>query len=141
VVVVHKSAFLSQGNNIGKVYTGHKISASLSYVTVRGVGRWKGQGGAKTPYALWLPLPPRTSTGWPPTCVFVTVNEARIYLAISIGLLFGAHEHSKGALYARSRAMTSAAATKGITYSCGIQGHCCNNVIQFIVTMYSRSVF
>jgi hypothetical protein len=47
-------------------------------------GRWKRRGGSKTPYALSLPLTPRTSAGWPLTCVFVTVNEARRYLATSI---------------------------------------------------------
>jgi hypothetical protein len=36
------------------------------------------------PYALSLPLPPCTSAGWLPTCVFVKVNEAQKYLAISI---------------------------------------------------------
>jgi hypothetical protein len=33
---------------------------------------------------LSLPLPPRTSAGWSPTCVFVAVNEARRYLATNI---------------------------------------------------------
>jgi hypothetical protein len=44
----------------------------------RGKGRWKGQVGSKT-----HPLHPRNAPGWPPTCVFVTVNEARRYLAAS----------------------------------------------------------
>jgi hypothetical protein len=39
--------------------------------------------GSKTPCALSLPLPPHTSAGSPLTCVFVTVNEARRYLATS----------------------------------------------------------
>jgi hypothetical protein len=39
--------------------------------------------GINTRYALSLPLRPRTSAGWPPTCVSVTVNEARRYLATS----------------------------------------------------------
>jgi hypothetical protein len=44
--------------------------------------RARGWGGM-TPYALLLPHPPRSSAGWPPTCVFVTVNEVRRYLATS----------------------------------------------------------
>jgi hypothetical protein len=36
--------------------------------------------------ALSLPFCPRTSTGWPPTCLFVTANDARRYLAASINL-------------------------------------------------------
>jgi hypothetical protein len=54
------------GDN-GPSYTGRKISASLSYVTVRG-GREdeKGTGwGSNTPNALSLPLSPRTSTDGP----------------------------------------------------------------------------
>jgi hypothetical protein len=52
---------------------------------VQGYGKGKGGGGRdKTPYALSLPLSPRISAGRPPTCVFVTVNEARRYLATSI---------------------------------------------------------
>jgi hypothetical protein len=35
-------------------------------------------------YALSLPVPPQTSAGWPPTCSFVTVNQALRYLAGSI---------------------------------------------------------
>jgi hypothetical protein len=60
-----------------------KISPSLSYVTVR--GRWKGQGDQYAICAIaWRSsLLPRTSAGWPQTCVFVTVNEARRYLAAS----------------------------------------------------------
>jgi hypothetical protein len=46
-------------------------------------GRWKWKGG-KTPYALSFPLHSRISAGWPPMCVFVTVNEARRNLATSI---------------------------------------------------------
>lgn len=46
-------------------------------------GRWKGEGGTKTPYALSFPLPPLTSAGWPSTYVFVTVNQALRYLATS----------------------------------------------------------
>lgn len=52
---------------------GREISAILTHATVRGE--------RKTPNAL--SLPPRTSTGWRKTCLFVTANEARIYLAIS----------------------------------------------------------
>jgi hypothetical protein len=52
----------------------------------RGREDGKGKKGSKTPYALPIPLPSRTSTGWPATCVFVTVNEARRYLATSIRL-------------------------------------------------------
>jgi hypothetical protein len=58
-----------------------------SFVTVRGKGkmeRVRGGGGSKTSCALSLPLPPRTSAGWPTTYVFGTVNEARRYLATSI---------------------------------------------------------
>jgi hypothetical protein len=66
------------------VYTGRKISASLSYVTVRGEGKMERSRGSKTSYALSLPLLPRTSAGWPTMCVFVTVSEARRYLATSI---------------------------------------------------------
>jgi hypothetical protein len=40
--------------------------------------------GSKTRHALSLPFPPRTSAGWPTTCVFATVNEARRYLATSV---------------------------------------------------------
>jgi hypothetical protein len=40
----------------------------------------RARGGSKTP------LPPRTSAGWPPTCVYVTVNKARRYLATIIRL-------------------------------------------------------
>jgi hypothetical protein len=73
----------------GVFFTGRKISASLSYVTVTGYGNMESAwgGGSKTPYALslgGLPLPLRTSAGWPPTCVFVTFGEARRYLATSI---------------------------------------------------------
>jgi hypothetical protein len=39
--------------------------------------------GRKTPFALSLPLPLRTSAGWPATCVFGTVIEDRNYLATS----------------------------------------------------------
>jgi hypothetical protein len=35
----------------------------------------------KTSYAISLSLSPLTSAGWQPTCVFVTVNLARRYLA------------------------------------------------------------
>lgn len=38
-----------------------KIFAWLCYITVRGVKAM----GEKTPYARSLPLPPRTSAGWP----------------------------------------------------------------------------
>jgi hypothetical protein len=69
------------------VYTGRKIPASLSYVILRGEGKMEDARGSKTPYALSFPLPPRTSAGWPPTCVFVTVNEARRYLATSRPIL------------------------------------------------------
>jgi hypothetical protein len=31
--------------------------------------------GNKAPYALLLPLPTRSSTGWPPACVSVTANK------------------------------------------------------------------
>jgi hypothetical protein len=41
------------------LYTGSKISASLSYVTVRGKGKMEEPLGSKTPYALSLPLPPQ----------------------------------------------------------------------------------
>jgi hypothetical protein len=40
--------------------------------------------GGMTSYALSLPLPPRTSAEWSPTCASVTVNEARRYLTTSI---------------------------------------------------------
>jgi hypothetical protein len=50
----------------------------------RGRENRKGKGGEQTPYALSLPLPPRTAAGWPTTCVFLTVNGARRYLAASI---------------------------------------------------------
>jgi hypothetical protein len=64
--------------------TGRKISATLSYVTVGGEGKMERARGSNTPYALSFPLPLRTSAGWPTMCVFVTVNEARRYLATSI---------------------------------------------------------
>jgi hypothetical protein len=70
--------------HIWLIYTGRKISASLSYVTVRGEGKLERTRSSKTPHALSLPLPPRTLASWPPTCVFVTVNEARRYLTTSI---------------------------------------------------------
>jgi hypothetical protein len=65
-------------------YTGRKISASLSYVKVRGKGKMDSSSGEQDAFALSLPLPPRTSAGWPATCVFVTVNEARRYLAAGL---------------------------------------------------------
>jgi hypothetical protein len=55
----------------------------------------KGGGGDKTPYALLLPFLPRTSTGWPPTCVLVPVNEARRYLAISYTSLIPVEAHAR----------------------------------------------
>jgi hypothetical protein len=55
----------------------------MSYIIVRGVGMMDRARGEQDFFALSLPLPPRTSFGWPQTCVFVTVNEARRYLATS----------------------------------------------------------
>jgi hypothetical protein len=69
------------------MYSGHKVSVSLSYVTVRGEGKMERARGSKTPYMLLLLLPPHISVGWPPMCVFVTVNVAQRYLATSIVLL------------------------------------------------------
>jgi hypothetical protein len=40
------------------------------------------EGGNTTPFAI--ASPPRTSAGWPPPCLFVTVNEAQRYLATSL---------------------------------------------------------
>lgn len=42
----------------------------------------------KMPCALSLPLIHTTTLGWPPTCVFITVNEARRYLAKVYGATF-----------------------------------------------------
>jgi hypothetical protein len=50
----------------------------------RGREDGKGKGGSKKPHALPPSLPPGTTAGWPPNCIFVTVNEARRYLATSI---------------------------------------------------------
>lgn len=72
----------------GVVYTGRKISASLGYVAVRGEGKMEIAWGSKTPSALSLPLPsPPRLAGRPLTCVFVTVNGARRYLAESIPMM------------------------------------------------------
>jgi hypothetical protein len=57
---------------------------ALSYIRVEGTMVRAVGGGGKTPNALSLHLPLRTSACWPTTCVFVTVKEARIYLAESI---------------------------------------------------------
>lgn len=65
----------------GCQYNGRKKFAILSYVTV------KGQGNRWTFYAISLPLPPRTTADWPPTCALVTANEARRYLAPGMLLL------------------------------------------------------
>jgi hypothetical protein len=73
-------------------YTGRKVSASLGYVKERREGEMDSARGSKTPYRLWLPLPPRTTAGLPPTCVFVAVIEARRYLAAGVGL-DGPFEH------------------------------------------------
>jgi hypothetical protein len=67
---------------ISSRYTERKIFPSLGYVAVRGGGKMEMTRGDKTPYALSLPLPPRSSAGWPP-CVFVKVNKAWRYLATS----------------------------------------------------------
>jgi hypothetical protein len=48
-------------------------------------GKRKGQVWGMMPRALSLPLPPRISAAWPPTCIFVTVNGARRYLAARTG--------------------------------------------------------
>jgi hypothetical protein len=72
------------------MYTGYKISPSLSHVIETGEGKMERARGSKTLYALSLgslPLPPYTLVGWPPTCVFVMVNEAQRYLATSIDYL------------------------------------------------------
>jgi hypothetical protein len=71
------------------VYTGRKIFASPGYVTVRKEGNVERVetargGGSKTPSALSPSFRPRTTGGWPPTCVFVKINEARRYLVTSI---------------------------------------------------------
>lgn len=60
---------------------GCKISASLSYITVRGEGKIEYAGGGGD--ALSLPLP-----GWPASRAFVTVNESQQNLATSILLLY-----------------------------------------------------
>jgi hypothetical protein len=45
----------------------------------------KGSGVARRRVRHHFPsLPPQTSTGWLTACVFVAVNEGRMYLAISI---------------------------------------------------------
>jgi hypothetical protein len=66
------------------VWSGCKISASLSYITVREEGKMERARGSKMPYALLLPFPPHTSAGWSPICLFVTINEAQRYLATGI---------------------------------------------------------
>jgi hypothetical protein len=81
--IMLKSNTKTQGN---RIYTGRKISASPSCVTVRG-GREHGKGkvGARR-YALSFLLPPRTGTSvdWLAMCVFLSVNEAGRHLATSI---------------------------------------------------------
>jgi hypothetical protein len=66
--------------------TRRKISASLSYDTVRGERKMERTRGEQDAFAQSLSFPHRTSAVWPPTCVFVTVNEARRYLATSTQL-------------------------------------------------------
>jgi hypothetical protein len=51
---------------------------------LRAEGKTVRERGCKTLHALSLPLPPHSPASWTATCVFVTVNEARRYLATSI---------------------------------------------------------
>jgi hypothetical protein len=67
--------------------TGRKISASLSYATVRGEGMMeRARGEQDALYAIASPLSPYHGwlAGWPSLRVFVTVSEALRYLATSI---------------------------------------------------------
>lgn len=65
-------------------WTESKISANLSYVTVRGEEIWNFRRGARRIVRnLIRPSRLHTSTGWPATCVLITVNEAQRYLATS----------------------------------------------------------
>jgi hypothetical protein len=63
------------------LYNGRKISANLGYVTERGEGKIeRGEQDA----LCAITSPPLPYLGWLATCVFVTVNGARRYLATSI---------------------------------------------------------
>jgi hypothetical protein len=65
--------------------TGRKISARLTYITVTGEGKMeRARGEQDAIFAVASLLLPRTSSAWPLTCVFVTVNEAQRYLATSL---------------------------------------------------------
>jgi hypothetical protein len=66
------------------MYTGRKISASLSYVTVRGEGKMERARGEQDSLCA-IASSPSPYLGWlATTCVFVAVNEARRCLATSI---------------------------------------------------------
>jgi hypothetical protein len=51
--------YISSHTNTG-ILTQNVCELELGH---RKKGRWKGQAGSKTPYALSLPLPPRTTAG------------------------------------------------------------------------------
>jgi hypothetical protein len=64
----HLTAAEGQRNmnkGVSLTYTECEIYASLRYVTVRGEGKLETARREQAPYALSLPLPPRTAAGWP----------------------------------------------------------------------------
>jgi hypothetical protein len=64
--------------------SGRKLPAGFRYMTVRGEGKLERRKGCKTFCAQLLLLPSRSSASFRHTWVFLTAEEARIYLAISI---------------------------------------------------------
>jgi hypothetical protein len=75
------------------LYTGRKISARLSYVTVRGQ---KGGGGSKTPYAIaWRSSRPSPYLGWLATNVCICNGQRSSKISCDkytcFGILFVSH--------------------------------------------------